>query len=42
MASLIMAVILLVLAPDETGIAASAAVATAGLTLAGRFANPPR
>ncbi|MEU8794532.1 hypothetical protein [Streptomyces sp. NPDC048643] len=42
MASLAMAVVLLVLAPGETGITASAAVATAGLTLAGRLANPPR
>ncbi|MFI0967660.1 hypothetical protein ACH4S8_40750 [Streptomyces sp. NPDC021080] len=42
MASMVLAVALLILAPDETGITASGAVATAGLSLAGRLAHPPR
>jgi hypothetical protein len=40
-ASLTAAVIILILAPDESGPAAAGAVATAGLALAGRLGNPP-
>ncbi|MFI1353340.1 hypothetical protein ACH4TV_07125 [Streptomyces sp. NPDC020898] len=40
MASLTAAVIILVLAPVESGPATAAAVATAGLALAGRLGSP--